>query len=195
MAEETDLLWIDLETTGLLPSRDVPLELGLVLTDRWGGIKAERSWLIMEDTAFTDSLVRAYNDVVVNKMHTESGLWDALESDEFSVSRYRAQTLACDWLTENEVRFGTLPMTGSSIGSLDRPFVQYHFPELNRAFNYRNVDISSVKEICKRVNPELFEKLKETIDTKAGAKHRVLDDIHASIREYKAYLDNFLWTE
>lgn len=193
------LLFIDMETTGLDARDEVPLELGLVLTDEWGNIRAQKKWLIDDDTPHWDSrVVHAKEHAIVGPMHTESGLWADL-------SRTRPQSQrgwniasvddnARNWLRSCGVGEETIPLAGNSIGSLDRPFLLVHFPLLNAYTSYRNIDISSFKEVCRRVNPELFEKLKPWTDAKAEAKHRVLEDIFASIKEYRAYLENFLWT-
>jgi len=196
---ESDLLWIDLETTGLEAAIEVPLELGLCVTDEWGQAKAYKKWLIDDGTPYFDLKVQlAKQNEFVGPMHEASGLWDALNR-----TRPRSQqgspiksvdTFAVDWLRSNGVPEGKLPLCGNSIGSLDRPFVLYHFPKLNAYNSYRNIDVSSFKETCRRVNPELFERLKDVADTKGSAKHRVLEDIEGSIAEYQAYLENFLFT-
>lgn len=185
------MLWIDLETTGLEAQLDVPLELGLVLTDEWGHVENAQSWLIWESTKeFLDGLQRGHEREVVQEMHTKNGLWDALNSNK-TFTREEAAESAVNWLANNNVPKFTLPMCGSSIGSLDRPFVQQHMPKLNEYFHYRNIDISSVKEICRRVNPKLYEAIRNSLpDT---SEHRVIADCVASIEEYEAYVDNFFF--
>lgn len=186
-----NLLWIDLETTGLSAQDDVPLELGLILTNKWGDELASHSWLVYEEDNV--NFMNAVDNCpeVVERMHHTSGLWLALENEE-SYTRDNLDRVACRWLQSQGVPPGVIPMTGSSIGSLDRPFVQHHFPNLNKFFNYRNVDISSIKEICARLNPVLFEQVKELIGGKETAAHRVLEDCRGSIYEYTLYVENFL---
>lgn len=195
--ERMKMCWIDLETTGLDAYEEVPLELGLKITDEVGFVLAKNSWLIHDDTSsFDEKIADARDHEIVGPMHEASGLWHDLQHRETMTynSIFRTDHLVVKWLEENGVPEG-LPMCGNSIGSLDRPFVLAHFPALNQYLSYRNIDMSSLKEICKMVNPGLYENLKPIIGTKADADHRVMGDIDASIIEYRAYLDNFLFTE
>jgi len=188
-----EMLWIDLETTGLEADKDVPLEVGMAITDRWGSVVDEAKCLVWESsTDFQRGVIRGKDNSIVDEMHTKSGLWEDLQTFN-TFDRTNAEDFFCGWLDRHNIKAGTLPMCGNSIGSLDRPFVQHHFPKLNRHFHYRNIDISSFKEVCKMVNPTLFKNLEPIIGTKADATHRVLDDVAASIKEYRAYLDNFLF--
>lgn len=190
------LIWIDLETTGLSAKKDMPLELGLAITDKWGDISAQHKWLVYEDTlAFKKAMGRGYAHPVVGSMHEKSGLWDDLvERQAFALTRSNLDGVADSWLGDHGVVKGKLAMAGSSIGSLDRPFVLEHFPLLNERFSYRNVDISSIKELCRRLNPRIFEKMPEVTGyNPTKVSHRVLGDIWDSIVEYKYYVDNFLF--
>lgn len=197
MADNISLIWIDLETTGLSAQDDVPLEVGLKLTDKDGFVFAERKWLVNEEGAwFKRCIERAKYNEFVGPMHEKSGLWDALDDDEFpGQPRYEVDQQMCEFLDEHEVTFGALGLAGSSIGSLDRPFCLIHFPKFNLQAGYRNIDISSIKELCKRLNPGLFVNLSAFLGSKEDAKHRVLEDIDASILEYRAYVENFLIVE
>lgn len=188
------MAWVDMETTGLEASKDVPLELGIILTDEWGNKINLASWLVWEEDSedFQAGVKRGRENEFVNDMHTKSGLWRDLENSPDVFSRDEVARMAIDFLIDNDVELGSLPMCGNSIGSLDRPFTLVHFPALNASLHYRNIDMSSLKEICKMVNPGLFENLKPIIGTKADATHRVLDDCDASIREYQTYLEEFL---
>ncbi len=190
---------IDLETTGLDARENIPLELGIQLIDRWGEkIGKAESWLIWEaNHDWSLEMGKGAADQFVGPMHQESGLWNDLGIGAGKTTRTRAglDLELCLWLKEHGILNGTVPMMGNSIGSLDRPFVLEHFPRFNKALSYRNIDMSSIKEICKAVNPELAEKLKPIIGTKEDADHRVLGDIEACITEYRAYLDNFLFCE
>lgn len=194
------LLWIDIETTGLDSRDEVPLELGLALTDNYGNIFAETSWLIHDDTAlYKERIGRAKEHDIVGPMHAKSGLWIDLDNRETRPRGY-SSLLAADqdaahWLKENGGE--GLPLAGSSIGSLDRPFVIEHFPDLNSVIHYRNIDIGVLKELCRRLNPTLFAALTASWED-SGAKretHRVTEDIWDSINEYLGYVDSFLFTE
>jgi len=191
---------IDLETTGLEAAKDVPLELGIVLTDAWGTEVASASWTIYETSpSFQSGLVRGRRNEFVNNMHYKNGLWRDIERSGLSRNQVdqRAVAFLKDWGVKGQSRgegddFDGIGMMGNSIGSLDRPFTIAHFPFLNKYLGYRNIDISSFKEVCKRNNPELFENLRPIIGTKADATHRVLDDCRACIREFQTYLNEFL---
>jgi oligoribonuclease (3'-5' exoribonuclease) len=194
ISNDRAMVWIDMETTGLSAQDDVPLELGLAISDEWGKIYASIKWLVWEDAKdFQMGIKRGRDWSFVNDMHTKSGLWRDLEGFETDV-RAAVDADAVRWLKENGVEKDQLPLAGSSIGSLDRPFCLIHFPELNEFLSYRNIDISTIKELCKRNNPELYQNLEPLIGTKADATHRVLDDIDASIREYQVYCDEYLIT-
>ena len=191
------MCWVDLETTGLDANSEVPLELGIKLTDNEGFVLDEAKWLIHDDTSqFDDRIAEARDHEIVGPMHAASGLWYDLDHRETQTYNgiFRTDQLVVAWLEENEVP-ERLPMCGNSIGSLDRPFVLVHFPGFNQYLSYRNIDMSTLKELCKRLNRGLYENLLPIIGTKADAKHRVMEDIDASITEYRAYVDNFLFTE
>lgn len=198
MAENNNIFAVvtDLETTGLSATKDVPLELGVNVIDKEGYSFGSASWLVWEphDEDFMASVARGHANEFVEPMHTKSGLWADLEAHG-NLSRSDVDNAVFDFLTDCGVRFGTVPMMGNSIGSLDRPFSIEHFPMFHGALSYRNIDISSIKEICKAVNPQLFENLRPIIGNKSNATHRVLDDIDACILEYRAYLDNFFFVE
>ena len=195
--ERITMCWVDLETTGLEAMDEVPLEVGIKLTDDEGFVIGENSWLVHDDThQFNEKIMRAAAHEIVGPMHEKSGLWRDLDNREMNVyaSVYQTDKMLVKWMEDQGAPKG-LPMVGNSIGSLDRPFCLVHFYEFNNYLGYRNIDMSTLKELCKRHNPVLYGNLLPIIGTKADAKHRVLDDIDASITEYRAYLDNFLFTE
>ena len=187
-----NMLWIDLETTGLNAQEEVPLELGLKLTDEWGSQGPSKSWLIREATPyFKERLTDAQFHPIVGPMHFASGLWNDLMDWNRTNTKAIVEEEAIHFL-KAYAEPGTLPLCGNSIGSLDRPFLLQHFPMLNEAISYRNIDVSTLKELCKRLNPSLFDSVKNRVENKEEAKHRVLEDIEASIVEYKIYVDWFL---
>ena len=194
------LFWMDLETTGLEANADVPLEIAWGLTDEWGNNLDSATGLVFEHTTkYGIRIARAKSHKFVGPMHTKSGLWDdidkcALRQDFLDHSRHMLDDLIVKWLVAHDVEPQSMPLCGNSIGSLDRPFLLVHFPLLNEFLSYRNIDISSFKETCRRVNPELFDRLRPVAETKDAASHRALDDLKASIVEYQAYLDNFFFT-
>lgn len=185
------MCWIDLETTGLSAQNDVPLEVGLKLTDHEGYIFAEASWLVWEPNREYADAVASMIPFVVD-MHTKSGLIDDMKGGN---TRFGVEKRMIEFLEENDALDLALPLAGSSIGSLDRPFLLQHFPTFNTAISYRNIDISTLKELCKMNNPTLYERIVPIIGGKEDSAHRVLSDIDASILEYRTYRDNFLFLE
>lgn len=193
---------VDLETTGLDAIKNIPLELGIKLIDKEGFIFAEDKWLIAEShLEWKIEMGMGAAHEFVGPMHEKSGLWDdliasrELDAEYASYTRAGVDEMLCQFLSDNGAAYGKVPMMGNSIGSLDRPFVIQHFPDFNKHLSYRNIDVSTIKEICKAVNPTLFENLLPIIGDKSMADHRVMSDIDACITEYRAYLDNFFFTE
>lgn len=194
-SERIALAWVDIETTGLDARHDIPLEFGLALTDTHGYPLYTGCWLIHDDTSeYKEKITFASKHPIVGPMHHKSGLWDDLmhREEHGYMTRDQLDNYLVNILAEHEVDTMTIPMAGSSIGSLDRPFCLEHFPNFNSVLSYRNVDISTVKELCRMHNPVLMENIKPIIGSKADAPHRPLGDIDGSIIEYRTYLDNFL---
>jgi len=191
---------LDMETTGLEANEDVPLELGISLITKHGETLAYKEWLLWEPTEdYAVGIRRGLENDFVRRMHDASGLWDALMHipDLPSAVPYSRATVdeeAEEFLFENGCEPRKIPMMGNSIGSLDRPFALVHFPRLNEALSYRNIDISSVKELCRANNPVLFETLQSHWRNRE-ADHRVLGDINASIEEYLQYRQHFMRVE
>lgn len=188
---------VDLETTGLDANLDVPLEIGVQLINREGEVQDAESWLVYENNdTYSNGMIRGTGNQFVNEMHQKSGLWEDLRGNARVINpRSFVDEKLCDFLKQNDVEPRTLPMMGNSIGSLDRPFCIVHFPKFNAHLSHRNIDVSTIKEIMKAYNPELFEKLKATVGTKEDSKHRVMDDIEACIKEHLTYVSEFFITE
>ncbi len=182
-----EMFWIDLETTGLDADRDRPLEIGAVLTDRYLRYVDTFHALIWEDVAsYQESVTHAVD--FVKDMHTKNGLFKDLDDPHtHKLTRLEVDRAILQWLHAHGVEKETLPMAGSSIGSLDRPFVLKHFTMLNSFLHYRNIDISSIKELCRMWRPDLLDALHD--EQPSDAKwHRVLEDCEGSISEYKFYI-------
>ena len=167
--------WIDLEMTGLDPQRDLILEIATLVTDDDLVIVAEGPDLVVHQPA---SALDAMDPVVV-KMHDESGLRKAVESSTTSLEHAGAAVLA--FLREHLPEPGTVPLCGNSIGT-DRSFLARHLPEVDGWFHYRSIDVSTVKELCRRWYPQAYE----AAPAKAG-HHRALDDIRESVAELAYY--------
>ncbi len=161
--------------TGLEPQRHVIVEIATVVTDDQLNIVAEGPDLVIHATPEQLEQMGDY----VTEMHARSGLLDAVKASTVSVTDAEAQTLA--FLKSHIDEEGSVPLCGNSIGT-DRRFLQEYMPNLESFFHYRNVDVSTIKELARRWNPEVLESLgdKET-------NHRALDDIRESIAELVHY--------
>ena len=168
------LVWMDLEMTGLDPARDVIVEIATVVTDDDLNVVAEGPDLVVHAT---DAQLEAMVPVV-REMHAASGLTDAIRASTVTLADAGAATIA--FLSEH-VRKGEVPLCGNSIGT-DRRFLQEHLPELEAWFHYRNVDVSSLKELVRRWRPEVLAAAPEK-----PSSHRALDDVRASIDELRHY--------
>lgn len=186
---------VDIETTGLSADLDVPLEFGIKLIDRVGYEIAQAEWLIWEQSPqYVRGLQRGKANDFVNTMHEKSGLWLDLAAavpgeDLWTPSEFDKSVVA--WLDEQGAP-EELGMFGNSTGSLDRPFTLKYFPLLNVRLGYRNIDMSTIKELVKKLNPDLWENIKPIVGNKENATHRVMGDVDACILEYRTYGIEFL---
>ena len=169
------LIWMDLEMTGLDPSRHVIVEIATVVTDDDLNITATGPQLVMR--ASEEQL--AEMGEFVTAMHTKSGLLERIQSSTTTCPEAEAATLA--FLNGLKIEPGTVPLAGNSIGT-DRRFLQEHMSELEQFFHYRNVDVSTIKELAQRWNPALLRQRPEKTVT-----HRALDDVLESIAELSFY--------
>lgn len=173
------LAWVDIESTGLSPIKDLILEVAVIITDDQLKIVDELEVVL---TAYPEDRDRA--NQFVQGMHDKSGLWHACYKS--MVSEEQAQKILCDFM-DKHFKVGDVqsPLCGSSV-HFDRSFLAADMPEFLSKFTYRNLDVSSFKEFIKRATPELA---RESPD---GEKpHRALADIDASIREMRYYRDTF----
>ena len=178
MAQDADnLIWIDLEMTGLDPDTDLIIEIASVITDKNLNILAEGPVIAVHQS---DAALAAMDDWN-QKHHGESGLIERVKQSSISALEAEAQTLAFvkQWLPAK-----TSPICGNSIGQ-DRRFLYRYMPELEGFFHYRNLDVSTVKELAARWAPQL----KDGFSKKAA--HKALDDIIESIDELKYYRQHF----
>jgi oligoribonuclease len=170
---------MDLEMTGLDPSRHVIVEIATLVTDDELGIVAEGPDLVVaaspEDLAQMDDVVRT--------MHTESGLLAAITSSTVTLADAGAATL--DFIKSQAPEPRRVPLCGNSIG-VDRRFLARHLSEIEEYLHYRSIDVSTVKELCKRWHPSLYGHAPK----KAGT-HRALDDVRESVAELRYYRNNF----
>lgn len=169
------LAWIDLEMTGLNADRDVILEIAVLVTDDDLAIVAEGPDLVVHAPAEALDAM----DAVVVKMHGDSGLRTEVEASTLSVEQ--AGVAVLEFLRQHIPDAGTVPLCGNSIAT-DRRFLARYLPEVDGWFHYRSIDVSTVKELCRRWYPQAYR----AAPTKAGG-HRALDDIRESVAELAYY--------
>ena len=175
---ENNLIWIDLEMTGLSPERDVIIEIATVVTDADLNTLAEGPVLAIHQPV---TLLDAMDDWNT-KQHGGSGLTQRVKDSAVSTRQAEQQTL--DFLAQ-WVPPGKSPMCGNSIGQ-DRRFLVRYMPRLEEYFLYRNLDVSTLKELAKRWQPDLLK----GFDKKGS--HLALDDIRDSIAELQYYRSTML---
>lgn len=186
---KAEMVWVDIETTGLNETTDVMLEIGIRITDHEG--ETVNEWSSIVSHPWYGPAIRSMDDFVQN-MHTQNGLIKEVISN-FGNTDYVSQFVekqALDFLSENGVQ-EKLPMCGSNVANFDRLFIKRFMPALHLFFHYRNIDLSSVKELCKINNPSVFEMKPDS----SSKTHRVADCLEETLNEYKFYRDNFLWVE
>ena len=177
-AHEQNLIWIDLEMTGLDPDADSVLEIATLVTDSQLNILAEGPELAIRHPLARLEAMDEWN----RGTHTRSGLWQRVLDSQVAMADAEAQTVAflAAW-----VPAGKSPMCGNSICQ-DRRFLARHMPRLERYFHYRNLDVSTLKELARRWKPSAMEGFKK------AQKHTALADIHESIDELIHYREQFL---
>lgn len=171
------LIWIDLEMTGLDTQHDTIIEIATIITDDMLNIIAEGPSLAIHTS---ERLLNQMDDWC-KKQHGESGLIDRVRRSSISLDDAETQTLA---FLQKHLSAGESPMCGNSICQ-DRRFLARQMPALERFFHYRNLDVSTIKELCYRWRPDILQNLH-----KKGS-HLALDDIRDSILELRHYRAHF----
>jgi oligoribonuclease len=186
-----EMIWVDVETTGLDENKEALLEVGIILTDRWGEYVPswEMSWLINEplDEEYIINFIRDTSPETqfVRDMHTKSGLFSEW-SENRGYDFLNGQRDIANWLTTRDAPLKA-PMCGSSV-LLDRLFLRKNMPGLEASFHYRNIDVSGIREIASLVNPRVVGS--QPVGSEA---HRPLADLHDSIDLYRHFLDEFFF--
>ena len=173
MTRDDRLIWIDLEMTGLVPERDRIIEIATVVTDGDLAVIAEGPVIAVRQAEATLSTMDEWN----TRTHTSSGLCArvlASLSDEAAAERSTLEFLA------QHVGSNRSPMCGNSVCQ-DRRFLARWMPELERYFHYRNLDVSTVKEMARRWAPEVAAAVAKE------SRHTALADVHESIAELRHY--------
>ena len=171
------LIWIDLEMTGLKPESDTIIEIATLVTDPQLRLIAEGPVLAIHQDEATLARMDEWNQ----RQHGGSGLLARVRASTVTLAEAESATLA--FLAEHAVA-GASPMCGNSICQ-DRRFMARLMPRLEAFFHYRNLDVSTVKELARRWSPAVAEAF-----SKEGT-HLALDDIRESVRELQHYRDTF----
>lgn len=179
MAQDANrLVWLDMEMTGLDPERERIIELAMIVTDNELNVIAESpEWAVHQPEP-----VLAAMDEWNQKTHGASGLVERVRASTLDEAAVEAAALA---FMAEYVPARTSPMCGNSIGQ-DRRFMVRYMPKLEDFFHYRSIDVSTVKELCRRWQPEIAKGM-----VKKGA-HTALSDIRESIAELQYYRQHFI---
>ena len=176
--DEQNLIWVDLEMTGLEPQQDQIIEIATVVTDKHLNILAQGPVIAIHQPDEVLAAMDAWN----TKHHGDSGLTERVRQSQKTMSDGESETM--DFLSRY-VPQGASPMCGNSICQ-DRRFMARLMPDLEAFFHYRNLDVSTLKELATRWKPEMLAGFE-----KKGA-HLALDDILESIEELKYYRQHFI---
>ena len=175
---QNNLVWLDMEMTGLSPDTDRIIEVAMVITDSNLETVAEAATLVVHQPDSVLDGMDAWN----KSTHKKSGLIEKIKVSILDDATVEAQMLA---FLKEYVPVGISPMCGNSICQ-DRRFMARWMPQLEAYFHYRNLDVSTLKELAKRWKPEVAKGLKK------HGKHEALADIYESINELKYYREHFI---
>ncbi len=178
ITNELNLVWVDMEMSGLNPDVDRILEVAMVVTDAQLTVLAIAPVVVVHQS---DSLLEGM-DAWNKSTHGKSGLIDKVRTS--SMTESEASALLLDFI-RGYVPSGKSPMCGNTVHQ-DRRFMQRYMPQLESFFHYRNIDVSTIKELCRRWNPSVMKGFE-----KQGA-HTALADIQESIEELRFYRNNWI---
>ena len=175
---EENLIWIDLEMTGLDTVNDTIIEIATLVTDKHLNILAEGPILAIRQPESVMSAMDEWN----RRTHGENGLTARVLASDIDMRTAERETIA---FLQGHAVAGKSPMCGNSICQ-DRRFMARLMPELERFFHYRNLDVSTIKELVRRWQPDLMQGLRK------NANHQAMDDIRASVAELSYYREHFI---
>ena len=175
---EDNLIWIDLEMTGLSPEADRIIEIATLVTDRNLNVLAEGPVLAVHQSDERLAAMDEWN----TRQHTGSGLVERVRASEIDEAEAQARTIA---FLEEYVPSGCSPMCGNSICQ-DRRFLARYMPELEAFFHYRHIDVSTLKELARRWAPEVARGYHKK------SSHLAMDDIRDSLAELAYYRNTML---
>ena len=178
MNKKTNLIWIDLEMTGLIPEHDVIIEIATVVTDAQLNVVDEGPSIAIHQS---NELLDGMDEWNTNQ-HNHSGLVKRVQESKISIAEAESQTL--NFLMKY-VDLGASPMCGNSICQ-DRRFLYNYMPDLEKFFHYRHIDVSTLKELAVRWKPNIISA------SYKKSRHLALSDIYDSIDELKHYREQFI---
>ncbi len=173
-----NLVWLDLEMTGLLPEQDCIIEIATIVTDSELNVLEEGPIFAIHQSDETLNGMDEWN----TRQHGRSGLVDRVRESRITTLEAARETL--DFI-QRHVPAGKSPMCGNSICQ-DRRFMYRLMPELEAYFHYRNLDVSTLKELARRWSPEVYKGYRKE------SSHLAMDDIRDSINELKHYREHFI---
>lgn len=173
-----NLIWLDLEMTGLDPDKDRILEIATIVTDKHFTVLSEGPVIAIHQS----DLVLAKMDEWCTRQHGSSGLTARVKKSKISTAKAEKQTLE---FLQRYVPEGKSPMCGNSICQ-DRRFLYRYMPKLEKFFHYRNFDVSVLKIIAKRWYPDIAKGINKK------TKHQALSDVYDSIEEMKYYIKHLM---
>ena len=174
-AVRDELVWIDCEMTGLDLAKDRLIEIAALVTDGELNVLGDGVDVVIH----TDEDALSGMIDIVAEMHTRSGLIDEVRASTIDVAE--AEAMVLDYIKSHVPQAKTAPLAGNSIAT-DRGFIARDMPALDDYLHYRMIDVSSIKELCRRWYPQIYYGQPEK-----GLAHRALADIHESIRELQFY--------
>lgn len=177
-SKDERLIWVDMEMSGLDPEKERILEVAIIVTDaHLNTITTAPVWVVHQDDPLLDAM-----DAWNKGTHGRSGLIDKVKASIQDEASVEAECIA---FLKKYIKAGIAPMCGNTIGQ-DRRFMAKYMPKLEAYFHYRNIDVSTLKELCKRWHPELVKGFAK------NQAHTALADIQESIEELKYYREKFI---
>lgn len=175
--KHNNLVWLDLEMTGLDIEKEVIIEIATIVTDGNLNILAEGPDIVIHQSTFLLDRM----DEWCTRQHGQSGLTEAVKLSRITEKEAEERTLA---FLQDYIEPGKSPLCGNSIGQ-DRRFLEKFMPKLGAFVHYRNIDVSTVKELARRWRPDI------SVDKDQSSSHRAQADIRESIKELRHYRDTF----